>query len=322
LGYTNNKLDEDKLREILVWTPKNNYSTLPLFNSSYFNEYNKLRFKDLNYSFTGGKAKYDFKDFVANSRTVYDEFIKVTVVNETIQNNLLILLQDKLLDRMVTEAAEDKQQYFYDILSLRLDSKKSRSYEYVYEFFESKVRLQILEKMIDNNTFIIKQFMDKVNIGFESQDGGSVYDNEIIPEYISSDIMNEKLAANEESAKSIIQEINKYIMYKTLKDNGISNRITVSFETNKQAWIQNLKMLFTVFTDGNSHQQYTDQSYQMCDFVIFIKEFVDYSRTLDSSDVEGRKTILKLRQSVLQFMPIQEASFWLLDKLYTINFDI
>ncbi len=322
LGYAENKIDAVKLKKLLQWSSEYSEQSL-LFSSSYFKEYMQLRINKLDTSFAG-KAKYDTKGIAANSVKNYEEFAKSFEKDKAAKDKLFLILQDKLLDKLISEDVADKEKYLYDILSLRLESNMSVGMQYIYELFESQIRLRILEKIIYNNNKIVKELAVKVDKTFTVEEDSNVKSDAALKEAStkSAELLSTMLAAYGESAKLIMQEISKHKVYGNLKGKGISNAYTASFENSKQQYTKNLNLLLSGFAGEGGTSLTENKNYEMSDFVIFIKDFLDYSRTIDSQDIEGRKMLIKFRQSVLQFMPIQEASFLILDTLYRINIEV
>lgn len=143
-------------------------SKSPLFAGAAYKGYYEARArKALNEYERSGILSLD--SVTSDSRAIFDGYMNSLDKGEG--ENTVLLLQYKLLDRLLYDnaynAAADREKYFSEILALRKPDKAAseKRQDYIYQLFESRARLELLEQVTDRNRQVI---CDKAkNIGIK-----------------------------------------------------------------------------------------------------------------------------------------------------------
>ncbi|MFZ5353195.1 MAG: hypothetical protein ACOZCL_10810 [Bacillota bacterium] len=189
-GSSSEALDTSALKEVINWksTPIKDYSIL--FGGSFFGEYYHERLK--------AEVKVAEEDFFSDSAyhsealTYFKEYVKKSSLKNNGYEQLIMALQDKLLEKLINSETDDGDKYFIDVLSLRDIGNTKKAEMYIYQLYESRIRIFMLESLLKEKLKNLKDIAAKTFIGVYGKSSGTVYIKDISNNDISSTYIYEK----------------------------------------------------------------------------------------------------------------------------------
>ncbi len=401
LGYARTSFSISKLNELFEWKVLETQESSPFFKSKEFEDYYKLRLD----SFSGDallKLNLSDKSYTADSTKSFNEYFDKIISDTVVKERLIFLTQDKLLDKLTELGASDSDNYLLNVLLMKKDSNLDSVRRFTYQLYESRIRLALLEKKLEQKIIKLQEKAGRVSMSvFSNVEGALTTENGtiikafskvdegsykcIVPfsTIVNTSSYNLKLSlknkellsfSNKElskaigfdekggitlsiekaiearsgkeapiikdegsnkqngeldsykqfydthknKAEAIISHIMKYSYYSDLKSKNLKNSYVISFESEKTSWKESLKSMLHDFQySGGSDRGYSDDK-NLSDFVLFIRDFVNYNRNESSQSADKSKLIGDFRQNVLSFMKLEEANVWLIDMMYKI----
>lgn len=150
LGYDYTRsFDGKSLARTINWS--GHYAAYaPIYQSEIYKGYYKVRTEKLlsKYRIT---QVFDNAAFARTARQEFDNYIKVTIKNENTRKQLVILLQERLMDKLIELEPSKRKTVLDEIYSLRLPNNVVLCNDYIYQVFESQVRTEVLSQMLDIN---------------------------------------------------------------------------------------------------------------------------------------------------------------------------
>lgn len=364
----------------------------------------------------GKSGKIDFTSFSAGGKEDFGKYLSEIQKDAGKTDRLTLLLQDKLIGRLYTGESGNKAGYFDEVLALRKVSGRDKRNQAIYELMESRVRLKLIEELVNINKDILETCLADTRVLIKNDMSGtlsfryisdvekrtitdySVYmtagnsgykmvlplgrlaaiygkaaftakDSEVkllsrdsiwssmhmgaeglevnlaeayisenqLPAYdvlsilpgskeaVDIDKLIEKgkaLGNGSKEAEKFAQEITKSLSalesYLDLKEKGISNAYTAKFEAGRGAWLTGLNTNFSRMNKPAAGQKEAETGYM--GFLSYIRQYADYSRECAKAGLPQDSTVLKFRDTVLQFKPVDEGALWILDMLYKLKY--
>lgn len=150
LGYDYTRsFDGKSLARVMNWSGDYT-SAAPIYQSEIYKGYYKIRTEKLLNKYRNTRV-FDNAAFVQTARQEFDNYIKATVKNESTRNQLVILLQEKLMDKLIELEPSKRKPVLDEIYSLRLADNAGLCNDYIYQIFERQVRTEALSQMLDIN---------------------------------------------------------------------------------------------------------------------------------------------------------------------------
>lgn len=150
LGYDYTRsFDGKSLARVMNWS--GDYAAYaPIYQSEIYKGYYKVRTEKLLNKYRNTRV-FDNAAFAQTARQEFDNYIKAAVKNESTRNQLMILLQEKLMDKLIELEPSKRKPVLDEIYSLRLADNAGLCNDYIYQIFESQVRTEALSQMLDIN---------------------------------------------------------------------------------------------------------------------------------------------------------------------------
>ncbi|MHB1394784.1 MAG: hypothetical protein ACYCYE_17310 [Clostridia bacterium] len=147
LGYKGRSIDDNSL----------------LFRDDIFIDYYRMRTGSVleEYKKSG---RMDLSAFIGRAKQEFDIFLKEVQKDNSRKNRINLLLQDKLLDKMYSDDLDNKSGYFEKVLALRLVSNTDKRNQSLYELMESRVRLKLLQELVDINRDTMEAYLDELKV--------------------------------------------------------------------------------------------------------------------------------------------------------------
>lgn len=123
----------------------------PIYKSEIYKGYYRLRTEKLlkQYSIT---QTFDYGNFTKTSRLEFDKYMMIAVKSEAVRRNLMVLLQEKLMDKLV-ELEPSKRKAFQDeIYSLGMPENSRLYQDYLYQVYEYGIRVELINQMLEINS--------------------------------------------------------------------------------------------------------------------------------------------------------------------------
>jgi hypothetical protein len=157
MGSYGGSFDGGSLKRCLEWQQGYKESS-PLFKSELYKGYYKVRTEKVLQRYQTSEA-FDYTAFIKAGRQEYDSYIKAALKDQSSIEGSMVLLQGKLLDRIIELEPLKRKALLDEALGLRLPENSSKSLDYLYQMFESRVRIQLFDQMVETN----KEKLDKLN---------------------------------------------------------------------------------------------------------------------------------------------------------------
>lgn len=142
-----------------------------LFRDNIFMDYYRVRTEKVLEEYRKS-GNIDFKGFIGSGKNEFDMFLKNIQRDDKKADRIVLLLQDKLIDKMYSEDLKDKKGYFDKVLALRLASGSDRRNQSLYELMESRVRLKLLEELVNINKNALKVRLDSTKVVINADTSG------------------------------------------------------------------------------------------------------------------------------------------------------
>ena len=172
LGGFKGNFDGGSLKKCLDWD--NTFEEgAPLFKSDTYMRYFSLRTDRILAHYQTSEF-FDYAAFIKTGRQEFDHYIKGAVKDEADTWQLNLLMQEKLLDQIVLLEPLKRKGFLEEVLNLGLPVNKSKSLDCLYQLFESRVRLQLLDQMVELNKQKLQKFNNTIGIVITSEKGGKL----------------------------------------------------------------------------------------------------------------------------------------------------
>lgn len=144
----------------------------PLFKHDIYKGYYSLRTEKVLKQYQSSEF-FDYTAFVKNGRLEFDSYIKGVLGDQSRKEQLMTLMQSKLADKLI-DPLPDKKSMLDEILSLRQSTNSSKSLDHIYQLFESRVRLQLHQQMVDANKQKLEKLVKSIRITITSSKKGQL----------------------------------------------------------------------------------------------------------------------------------------------------
>ncbi|MDF2521716.1 MAG: hypothetical protein K0R84_2344 [Clostridia bacterium] len=173
LGYDyKSSFDGSSLEDSMNW---NGYfeADSPIYKSEIYKGYYKLRTEKplLRYR---NSLSFDYEAFIKPARQEFDSYIRSAVKSEADRTKLVVLLQEKLTDKLPELETAERKAALDEIYSLRLPENAALCNDYIYQVFESRVRTEVLMQMLEINKASLGEFASDIAINISAQTKGSL----------------------------------------------------------------------------------------------------------------------------------------------------
>ena len=245
LGGYGGRFDGGSLKKSFEWDNSFQESA-PLFKSDIYKDYYKLRTEKILQKYQTTEV-FDYTVFTAAGRQQFDSYIKGTITDQRNMGQLTVLLQGKILDKLIELEPLKRKTLLDETLALGLPINSDINLDYLYQLFESRVRLQMFDQMAETNKEKLEKLSHKIgmvitadksgNLLLQSKDlqskGNIVQIINVLQEeegYRGLNLLQElygkknyKLVFNEEKGSSYEIELEKAIDNITIDENGFVN---------------------------------------------------------------------------------------------------
>jgi hypothetical protein len=158
VGSYNEGFDGGSLKRCLDWNSSFQEGA-PLFKSQIYKGYYTLRTQKILRQYQTSEF-FDYTGFIKTGKQEFDSYIKGAAKDQKGMGQLNLLLQEKLLDQITLLAPMNRKALLDEVLNLGLPANSVKSLDFLYQLFESRVRLQLFDQMADVN----KQKLQKLNL--------------------------------------------------------------------------------------------------------------------------------------------------------------
>lgn len=171
LGAYRGSFGGNSLFQAMKWN--NDYEeNAPLYMHDIYKGYYSLRTEKVLKQYQTSEF-FDYTAFVKNGRPEFDSYIKGILGNLNRKEQLMTLMQSKLADKLI-DPLPDKKSMLDEILSLRQAANSSINLDYTYQLFESRVRLQLHQQMVDANKQKLEKLVKNIRIAITSSKKGQL----------------------------------------------------------------------------------------------------------------------------------------------------
>lgn len=173
LGYDyKSSFDGSSLEDSMNWNGHFEADS-PIYKSEVYKGYYKLR-TEKPLSRYRSSLSFDYEAFIKSARQEFDSYIKSAVKSEAERTKLVILLQEKLTDKLPELETAERKAALDEIYSLRVLEKAALCNDYIYQVFESRVRTEVLMQMLEINKASLGEFASDIAINISAQTRGSL----------------------------------------------------------------------------------------------------------------------------------------------------
>lgn len=145
----------------------------PLFRSELYNKYYKARTEKLLKTYRASGI-LDYGAFYKAGRAEFDGFMKTAFKNSQEKDKLFVLLQEKLTDKLIETELTKKKALGEELISLRLPANNKKCLDLLYQFFESRTRLELLREVAEIDRQELIKLTEGVSIVVKGSINGSV----------------------------------------------------------------------------------------------------------------------------------------------------
>jgi hypothetical protein len=215
----------------------------PLFKSDIYRSYYSLRTAKVLKQYQTSEL-FNYAAFIKTGRQEFDSYIKGSVKDQSSMAQLTLLLQEKILDKIIELEPLKRKSFLDEALNLGLPANSSKSLDCLYQMFESRARLQLFDQMAEINKQKLQRLNQKIGMVITSEkSGGLLLQNRnskskdtkvqiinVLSEedsYRGLTLLNElynkqnyKLVFNEKGGRSHEIELEKAIYAIAIDDNG------------------------------------------------------------------------------------------------------
>ncbi|MDF2591578.1 MAG: hypothetical protein K0S75_1044 [Clostridia bacterium] len=172
IGNYKERFDGSSLKKCLDW--QSNYlESAPLFISDKYKGYYSLRTGKILKQYQTTEF-FDYAAFVKSGRQEFDSYIKGAVKDQNSMGQLTLLLQEKLLDKLIELEPMKRKVFLEEVLDLGLPANRNKCLDSLYQMFESRVRLQLFDQMADLNKEKLQSLNHKVGIVISAEKSGEL----------------------------------------------------------------------------------------------------------------------------------------------------
>lgn len=172
LGSYKDSFDGLCLKKCLDWED-NFEESAPLFKSDIYKGYYNLRTGNILKQYQTSEF-LNYADFIKAGRREFDSYIKSAVKDQNSMRQLTLLLQEKLLDKLIELEPLKRKGFLDEILDIGLPANSSKSMDFLYQMFESRVRLQLFDQMADLNKQKLQRLNLKIGIVITAEKSGEL----------------------------------------------------------------------------------------------------------------------------------------------------
>lgn len=142
-----------------------------LFRDELFMDYYRLRTSGVIEEYTKSGI-IDVDSFIGRAKNDFDRFMAESMKEAAKRDRAVLLLQDKLVDRLLSDGVKDKEGYFGQVLDLRKASEWNNARQHIYELMESRVRLKLLEELLRINKAVVNNYLNGERVLLKSITSG------------------------------------------------------------------------------------------------------------------------------------------------------
>lgn len=172
LGSYNGSFDGGSLKKCLDWD--NSFEEgAPLFKSELYKGYYGLRTEKILKQYQISEF-FDYAVFIKTGRQEFDSYIKGAVKDQSGMWQLNLLLQEKILDKLTLIEPLRRKGFLDEVLDFGLPANRLKNLDCLYQMFESRVRLQLFDQMVDINNQKLQRLNLKIGIVITAQKSGKL----------------------------------------------------------------------------------------------------------------------------------------------------
>lgn len=145
----------------------------PLLKGEIYKGYYKLRTEKILKQYQNSEY-FDYNAFRKVGRQQFDNYIKTVASNQSSKERLTVLLQEKLLDKLVELEPMKKRALMDEVMGLGLQINSSKNLDCLYQVFESRVRLQMFDQMAEMNKQKLQKLINDIRITITSDKSGEL----------------------------------------------------------------------------------------------------------------------------------------------------
>lgn len=174
MGYAyGGSFDGASLERALSWQDSVTLNA-PIYKSEIYNGYFKLRTDKL-LKQDGISEAFDYGELCKAARQDFDNYIKSAIKSEADGAKLVILLQERLTDKLVELEPGKRKAALDEIYSLRLPANKALCNDYLYQAFEYGVRAETLDRMLEINKEKLHKLSGLVYVRITAERSGQLW---------------------------------------------------------------------------------------------------------------------------------------------------
>ena len=145
----------------------------PLFKSELYKGYYSLRTEKILKQYQSSEI-FDYAAFIKTGRQEFDPYIKSAAEDEKVMLQLTILLQEKILEKLIELEPLKRIIVLDETFDLGLPENRSKSLDCLYQMFESRVRLQLFDQMAEINKQKLRRLNLKIGIVITAEKSGEL----------------------------------------------------------------------------------------------------------------------------------------------------
>lgn len=162
IGSSEGSFDAGSLyRSIHVANPPE--AQIALVDHELFKGYYSMRTNTILKQYQSSEV-FDYNAFIKRARGEFDNYIKNVIKDQNKKEQLLVLLQSKLSDKLVELPPSNRKVLYDEILSLRQPANLSKALDHTYQVFESRVRMQLLRQMVEENQQKLNRLVEQIRV--------------------------------------------------------------------------------------------------------------------------------------------------------------
>jgi hypothetical protein len=171
LGDYYGSFDGRSLARSMKWDNKF-IENAPLFHTDIYKGYYSFRTEKIRNKYQSSEF-FDDTAFIKTARQEFDSYINTAAKDQKSRDQLIVQMQSKLEDKLI-EQNENRKAMLDEILSLRQAANHSKSLDYIFQLFESRVRLQLHQQMVDANKQKLEKLVHRIGISITAEGAGQL----------------------------------------------------------------------------------------------------------------------------------------------------
>jgi hypothetical protein len=187
VGYTNSGSFDGRSLKRAMELKKGLSMDAPIYKSELFKGYYQLRAEELKKQYSTSWPS-DGDTFARQARLEFDNYMKSAIKDETARNKLVVMLQERLMDKLVELKPVERKAVLDEIYSLRLPSNASLCNDYIYQVFEYGARIQAVNQMLEANKEQLAKLARGVAVSITAEQNGR-----LLLQYVDSQNMPQSL---------------------------------------------------------------------------------------------------------------------------------